>query len=384
MQALVCGRAANDIGSAQDLALQQQYTTCPEFDTQTPIVVLEGHKTYGRTANQLRSFLSAVQYARDNQFQLGIMYDSWPIDLILPFFMANGEGTWDAQVLEAALCIKIIHKLEELEGRQIIQKNGVELFYYLSSSPPEQYVASQLHTLRTLFQHYNTGDGIDHNGERVGNMCSGIYSLFGQEDQNSAVYSVIHLRKLDGGGEKYMKVQAASTGCDPMGALEMRPDYIKSILAPLDMLKHPIVVITDGKNVDQTMQRLKADPQIGPMIRLVSAHPEACWIGGDITLATMANVFIGNPASTFSTFIARSRKALGFGDNYLYRVKDENGEWTASCGDECLFKNRSGHSESHFDQASISLHSGQLIDARTRPERGKFKLGAWDWAEESQ
>ncbi|KAL7529679.1 hypothetical protein ACHAXR_003088 [Thalassiosira sp. AJA248-18] len=118
------------------------------------------------------------------------------------------------------------------------------------------------------------------------------------------------------------------------------------------MLKHPIVVITDGQNLP-TMQRLKADPQIGPMIRIVPASPGTCWIGGDVTLATMANVFIGNPVSTFSLFIAQSRNALGFGDNYLYRVKDENGKWAMACGDECLYKNKSGHSKNHFDKARI-------------------------------
>jgi len=45
----------------------------------------------------------------------------------------------------------------------------------------------------------------------------------------------------------------------------------------------------------------------------------------------------GNPASTFSGFIAKSRLALGFGHSYLFRAKDENGAWRTVCGDHCIF-----------------------------------------------
>ena len=75
------------------------------------------------------------------------------------------------------------------------------------------------------------------------------------------------------------------------------PNYVKSILEPLDMLKHPIVLITDNQNQAVT-QRLMDDPDIGKVLRFV---PEPT-VGGDITLAIMADVFIGNPASTLSSF----------------------------------------------------------------------------------
>jgi len=97
-----------------------------------------------------------------------------------------------------------------------------------------------------------------------------------------------------------MNFVSKETGSDPRAGLEMRADYVKSILGPLDMLNHPIVVITDGQNMN-LLQRLMGDRIIGPMIRPVPKS--ACWIGGDITIATMATVFIGNPASTFLAFI---------------------------------------------------------------------------------
>mmetsp|Transcript_41670 Transcript_41670/g.76162 ORF Transcript_41670/g.76162 Transcript_41670/m.76162 type:complete len:169 (+) Transcript_41670:3-509(+) len=111
------------------------------------------------------------------------------------------------------------------------------------------------------------------------------------------------------------------------------------------MLEHPIIVITDGQN-KLSLERLLSDPGIGPMIRQVK--PEASSFGGDVTLAVMANVFIGNPASTMSDFIVKSRVSLGFGNKYMYRAKDENGKWTTVCGDDCLFVKHPFESFSHW------------------------------------
>lgn len=96
--------------------------------------------------------------------------------------------------------------------------------------------------------------------------------------------------------------------------------------------------------------------------------------GGDSFAAIMANVFIGNPASTMSTFIAKTRVALGFGQNYIYRAKRSggDGEWFTVCGDECLFRKpkevyrmegwtlskpfKPSYSESHSFLHSHSVH----------------------------
>jgi len=159
-------------------------------------------------------------------------------------------------------------------------------------------------------------------------------ALFGSKRKH-AIYSVIHARSLEGEpGKKIMASVARRSGCDPEAALYMKPGYIKSILKPLGMLRYPIVVISDGQD-PLVVQRLKDDKEIGKMVYVTP--PEASWYGADMTTATMANVFIGNPASTFSSFIAKSRLALGFGHNYLYRAKNEEGEWITVCGASCLF-----------------------------------------------
>jgi hypothetical protein len=117
----------------------------------------------------------------------------------------------------------------------------------------------------------------------------------------------------------------------------MQPEYIKAILRPLGMLEHPIVLISDGQDFS-VAERLLNDPEIAPMLKLVPNR--AKWIGGDITLAVMSNVFIGNPASTFSGFIAKSRIALGLDKTFMFRARNGNGEWENTCEDRCIFSKR--------------------------------------------
>ena len=249
-------------------------------------------------------------------------------------WMSIQSDDWEAQ-LERALCIKIFHSQEELQGWDIVHKETKDLFLYDSQKSLGEYMASQEYSLRTLFHYYNTGEGTDHRGEDAKDMCSGISAIFDKKERKHAIYSVIHDRqKEDEPGERLLGMVASMSGCDPTAALNMEPEYIKSILKPLGMMLYPIVVITDGQNLSM-LQRLLNDKEIGPRIHVVPE--EASWVGGDLTLAIMSNVFIGNPASSFSGFIAKSRLALGFGHNYLFRAMDENGEWRTVCGDSCIF-----------------------------------------------
>ena len=334
----VCGRLA-DIGTAEDLALLQRYAQCPEMSPGRPILILNGKDSYGRTGNNLVELLHAVQYARDNDIQLGISVHSWAMDVIQSMWLSAESENWENE-LESALCVKILHDKKELLEWEVRNNTrymeSKDLFYYGNDidRPLEEYMAGQEHVVRTLFRHYNDGEGVDHKGSRVRDMCSGIDALFGT-NRKHAIFSVIHVRSLEGEpGKRRMKRLAQDTGCDPNAALHMKPEYVKSILRPLGMMAYPIVVITDGQD-PAVLQRLLDDEEIGRSVYVVP--PEASWYGGDMALAIMSNVFIGNPASTFSAFIAKARLSLGFGHNYLFRSKDENGEWRTVCGDNCLF-----------------------------------------------
>mmetsp|Transcript_36944 Transcript_36944/g.66450 ORF Transcript_36944/g.66450 Transcript_36944/m.66450 type:complete len:462 (-) Transcript_36944:40-1425(-) len=321
---------------------QHKPAACPAaFTKATPILVLEGLGATGRTGNNLVELLHGIQYARDNNIQLGIMSDSWATRLITTMWMENkvGDdwspaGDWQAQV-ETILCAKIFSTEEELEGWDVIHKGTGWLFEYKTTSTMGDYMANQLDILRRIFTHYNAGEGIDRLGRPTRDMCSAINTIFGMDSRKSAIYSAIHSRSMEGHpGIHHLKVMSQRSGCDRSAALEMHPDYIKSILQPLGMLQYPIVFITDGEN-PLILNRLLADPDIGGLIRVVPS--EASWIGGDIALAVASNVFIGNPASSFGNFIAKSRLALGMGHNELFKAKDENGQWRTVCGDHCLF-----------------------------------------------
>jgi len=104
------------------------------------------------------------------------------------------------------------------------------------------------------------------------------------------------------------------------GVLPMSPDYITSILLPLGMLDYPIILLTDGKSSD-VERELFNDPMIGPKLIVLSEN--VVLNGADVALAVLSDVYIGNPASVTSGFIARSRMALGYSaeSTQLFRRK---------------------------------------------------------------
>jgi len=331
----ICNRPA-DLG-----APAQHATSCPGSTTDSnKLILLDGTDTYGRTGNNLMEFLHALQYSRDNDIQLGVKYGSWAMRLLPRMWLSvtGDQSQWEEQ-FEKELCIKIIHKTVELREYDVIPIDTKSLLLYKSNQSLGEYASFQQQAIRTLFQNYNTGEGTTLAGYGTRNMCEGIDALFGK-DSASAIYSVIHIRQLEKVGYAILAAVSKHTGCDPRAAIEMRPDYIRTILKPLGMLNHPIVVISDNQNIE-AIQRLLDDPEIGP--RIVLVPEEAAWSGGDMTLGVMSNVFIGNPASSFSGFVAKSRLALGKGHTYLFRARDNEGQWSTVCGDSCVFYKEVNH-----------------------------------------
>lgn len=357
----ICDRETK-IGTTKDLSLLHRFKnqnggTCPEIKSKR-LLLLSSSNAYGRTGNNIMEFINALQYARDNGITLGltIVSDhgsaaSWVFKLITEMWMSlpddthnlsaksflEGRRRWKAQ-FEEAFCVKIFNRVDDVKGsgyRLIKPPSSKKLLKYLSTSSLEDNIGEQSHYYQTLFRNYNNGKGRHIRGHPSQDMCSGLNAVFGPNHRHT-IYSVIHQRALEGEpGLRLMRGVSNRTGCDPTGALNMEPDYIKSILAPLGMLQYPIVMISDGQD-PSVLERLQADPDISNMLRVIPE--ENSWIGGDITLAVMSNVFIGNPSSTFSLVIAKSRLALGFGHNHLYRAQDpNNGRWHTVCGDTCVY-----------------------------------------------
>jgi len=179
--------------------------------------------------------------------------------------------------MEEVLYVQVFHtyvhsrKGYRMPGAATQNKLPNRIFHYQSRAPVKEKVANQLFTWMTMFQSYTTGDGIDPHCHGVQDMCSGIDSIFGKEDRNVVKYSAIHHRYLEGWpGEHILGIVARGIVCDPLATLDktMTPEYIISISGPLDMLKHPIVLITDYQNMDG-LHRLINDTDIDPLIRLI-------------------------------------------------------------------------------------------------------------------
>ncbi|KAL3808589.1 hypothetical protein ACHAXA_000249 [Cyclostephanos tholiformis] len=354
----ICNRMA-PIPPELDASITKRYGHCPLMEgapVETRLLLWEGTKTFGRTGNNLIEFLHGLQYARDNAMLPGIMMGSWATHLITDMWMAirddpansrhsvertNAVNEW-RDVFEGAFCARVLTNDDDLtKYGEVIRMSTKEffLFYRTDENLPtlDEYIEYQGHILRTLYRSYNTGHGVNMRNKPVRDMCSVIDATFGGEKSSSAKYSVIHSRSLEGEpGMRLLGRIARRSGCDPVAALDMEPDYIKAILEPLGMLQHPILFITDNQR-PEILKKLLADPDIGRSIHLIPS--DASWIGGDITAALMSDVFIGNPASTFSGFIAKSRVALGYDakSTYMFRKKNKDGKWVDACDHRCIF-----------------------------------------------
>jgi len=336
----VCERAA-PIPHDEDMKFMQEYASCSSLNKppeETTLLVLDEMQTFGRTGNNLIEFLHSFQYAKDHDVVLAIKRGTWVTHLLPIMWMAIQDHDMDAWIdfVEKAFCVKIFRDYDDLtQYKKIIHMETRDLFLYrYKGDDLNSYVESTGQIIRILWRSYNKGVGLSMRQKPVGDMCSVLEAIFGSE-KHSAVYSVVHSRTMEGDpGLRLLGQIANRSGCDPVAALNMEPEYVKAILAPLGMLDHPILFITDQQR-PEILEKLLADPEIGPNIRLIP--DEASWVGGDITVAVMANVFIGLPASTFSGFIAKSRVALGFDATYLFRKKNKAGEWVDACDEHCIF-----------------------------------------------
>ncbi|KAL9179993.1 hypothetical protein ACHAXT_007963 [Thalassiosira profunda] len=342
----ICDRKAPIDHDVDLQILSKYYGQCPllrQPPEKTTILLLSGVQTFGRTGNNLIEWLHALQYAKDHDALVAITSGSWPIQLITNLWMSiqGGDINQWQENFEGTFCVKILEDATLAEQyRRVIHMDTRDLFLYRHKGLLNQYVEFQGSIIRNLYRYYNDGKGFNVRQKQVRDMCSVLDSLFGNE-KPSAVYSVIHSRSLEGEpGLRLLGRIARMVGCDPTAALDMEPEYIKAILEPLGMLEHPILFITDHQR-PEILEKLLADPEIGPNIRLIPQ--EASWIGGDITVATLSDVFIGNPASSFSGFIAKSRVALGYTTTYLFRRKNAKGEWEDVCDGRCIFDKKVMH-----------------------------------------
>ena len=284
----------------------------------------------------MNSLLHAYDYARDHQLELGTTFHGWVIEAIQFMGYESNDNKELRNEIHDQLGIKIIRNSTDLEGyEEVIQLSAKDLYFY--KSPGENWEANMefhIGILRRIFLRYNQASGYAHHGLRAIDVCRTFDDLF-HGFRSSIKYSVIHARYMEGKSQFKLNQLAKTTGLTPKGPLEMSPKYVRSILKPLGMLSHPIILFSDGElpNVEQALLK---DPVIGP--KLIVLGNKTSLSGPDAALAILSDVYIGNPSSVTSGYIARSRYALGYNEEQTYMFRKEHlTRWISVCNDKCIF-----------------------------------------------
>lgn len=309
-------------------------------------------KVYGRTGNQIQEFFRAFDLARDRGGALVVHGEGFPLDLTLRQLYL---GLDNATVLAEKFGVAFYEELEEVDRGNLREVWMEEAYHYVGKHEGYNLADAIEHRKYVIQELYRTTARemeLHPDSPGVATMCSSLHSFFGRDDGMSAdedelrklgvtkeitkKYTVIHSRKLEAMGARFMAKAHEVFGVDARAAMDLPPDLIRTILSPLGMDTSSVLMITDGQSKDP-IDRLLADPHLGPHVQVVPS--EISTLTGDIMLAILADVFVGSPVSTFSMYIAQARYALGIGNSYLFHRRDAEGTgWETFCNDEaCLY-----------------------------------------------
>lgn len=299
---------------------------------------------YGRTGNQIRGFFHAFDVARDRGGALVMHEDGFPIETGLRSIFLGVDRT----ELQNRFGITFADSVEgnRLSRMDIMRQEP--LYHFISDN--KNFIAGEAiehrhYVIQELYSMTAREMELYPNASGVAEICSSLHALFGDRgdmlkklgmaNEITQNYTVIHSRSLESLGKKFLRGAHEKFGVDSSASLDYPPDLISSILSPLGKDQNSILMITDGENTN-VAARLSADPKIGPVFQTVPK--EISTVKGDLMLAILSDVFIGNPVSTFSQYIVQARYALGIGNSYLFYKRDEDGNWETFCNDEeCLY-----------------------------------------------
>ena len=315
-----------------------QDTFIPQWPSQKKLLLLrKDDYLFGHIGNQINSLLHAYNYARDHQLELGATFHSWVIEAIQFMGYESNDNKELREEIRNELGITIIRNSTDLvDYEEVIQLTAKDLYFYKSPGDNwEDNMNFHIGILRRIFLRYNRALGYAHHGLRATNVCRTFDDLFPHGSRSTMKYTVIHSRFMEGRAEFKLNQLAKTSGLTPKGALEMSPKYIRMILKPLGLLNHPIVLFSDGE-LPSVEEGLLNDPVIGP--KLIVLSNKKSLTGPDTALAILSDVYIGNPASVTSGYIARSRYALGYNEEqtYMFR-KEHHDKWISVCNAKCIF-----------------------------------------------
>lgn len=314
-------------------------------------LLLKKDPVYGQTGNQIREFFHAFDMARDENATIMIAEDGFPMDMIRQLFLGFdiSRSDWRKRV-EALFGVTFLDSNNSsiTDNRDVSVISTGALFWYKSKQATlEQRKAHRHYIIRQLFQ--MTVDEMikDPTSEASFDMCSSIRTFLDNTTHNVPIaaneYTVVHSRFFEDARYTFLEKASAKMGVDNRASIDLPPKLFTDVLTPLGMHNKSILMITDGQN-SIVSDRLSLDPTIGPYFRVA---PRNSSLVGDIMLAITAKVFLGNPASTLSWFIAQTRYALGLDHSYLFVRKSNGGEneghYETFCDEDCLYSYDSFH-----------------------------------------
>ena len=257
---------------------------------------------YGRTGNQIREVFHAFDLARDNGGALIFHTSGFPMDAIIRKLFLGVERS----ELEKRLGVTFYHNIDEvhLPGMKIFSQE--EAYHYVSKDQKYSMfdaIEHRHYIIRQLYQMTAKSMVMNPNSPGVADMCASMHALFGKDsigERNVAgiskpitkQYTVIHSRQLENMGKAWMNRAQQEFGVDNRAGMDFPVDMISSVLSPLGMLNSTILMITDGQNAG-VVHRLSSDPIIGKVFQVVPE--EISTVTGDLMLAILSDVFIGNP-----------------------------------------------------------------------------------------
>ena len=291
------------------------------------VVLLQSDGVYGGIGEQFNSFFHAYDMAYDSKTPLAITTDSWVWDTLFPMFLGyrfllRGDKL---DFLGSLLNAKIVASQAELEssGVKALRAAPNGLFYIRSKNlSPEQVRDHRNTMLRKLFQ-YPARNSKD--------VCSAIETLVGKtpESIKTAKYTVLHVSPTS--VKTWLPKLNEVSNRDHAAALDMAPEYVKSILDPLGMLRHDVIVMESGAEANtEVSQRLFRDADLATSLKKV---PESVKdLGSYVYLAVLSDVFLGNPVDMLCLWIARMRCALGMKNTFVLTEKksvDGKDQWVS-------------------------------------------------------
>lgn len=367
------------------------------------IALVTNDEAYGSIGVQLNAFFRAFDLSHDTRLPLYITQDSWIFEsgffkLFLGGFKRD-QNLWT--FLEELLGTKIVPNEAVLarEGKFPREVRGPEaLNGYVGDELVKNQIRNHRDTImRKLFQYPTITGGPDDvcsliQGEGPSKKYTGkslivllLNFCFGHAlTIRFAPLSVVHLS--DEKTNSLLSTLNESTGLDHSDATEMSPEYVKSFLSPLKMLKSDIYPIATGEydtmdtSVSQRVQALINDYVLGDLIKLPKQNRH---LGSVLYFAVMAgkcllsltmhcsdilseyfdlisscqlfvDVYIGNPVDHNSMWIARMRCALGMASKTFILTKsaliDYKKQWVSYLNEENYLE--------LYDREKLGLWSG--------------------------